>query len=421
MSGFRDGVHIADGEADGRGGAIDRSEDTGHCVGSRVASDDRALDGDIVFKGDLLDLGVECFAGDGSDGEREAFAHGEGVHAFAFDAGCSDIIVIDIDTDQHIGFGDSGHHAASHTSDLFVCGDAKECTDVFESAGLGDEACDLGGGKASKAVVEVGPVKGIGTKTAFDRAIKEDIVTDTNAEGFDLFLFVFAVDLEFEVDLFFFESAFARTKGFVGEVDRADGFDGSAFDGAIRPWFVGVFAKQQGFVSDKGRGQERVGVQPDLPVFSDISNLHTDLVGVSDKQDGQQVFSVGCGIKDDTSISAKGVDLPAGAHPLFKVGDENAKRHGGFETDRTRRGQDIAHDSELFVRHRLFPGLLCHGFTSQWVALVWSAFCVAVCAFCCVAWICEGANTRYGAAWDARKRLWMQDSWGSGERKAALY
>lgn len=364
VSGFGDGVHIADRETDGGGGAVDGSENTRHGVGACVASDDGALDRDLVFEGDLLDQGVEFFAGDGSDRKRKALSHCERWHPLAFDAGCCDIIVIDIDPDQDIGFGDGGHHTATHTSDLFVGGDAKKCADIFEPSRLGDKTGDLSGRKATKAVVEVGPIKSLRAKAALDRAIEQHIVAHSHTKGFNLLLFVFAVDLEFEIDLFFFDAAFARTKGFVGKVDRADGFDGSAFDGAIVPGIFGIFAEQQNFVSDQGGGQEGIGIKPDLAVFSDLTYLHTDLVGVSDKQDSQQIVAVGCGIKDDSCISTKGVDLPACAHPFFKVGDENAERHGGFEADRTGGGQDIAHDRELFFGHRLFPRLLCHDFTS---------------------------------------------------------
>ncbi len=58
VAGFGDGVHVADREADGGGGAIDAGEGGGHGIGASVAAGDVHLVGDASFAGGFFDEGV---------------------------------------------------------------------------------------------------------------------------------------------------------------------------------------------------------------------------------------------------------------------------------------------------------------------------------------------------------------------------
>lgn len=212
VAGLGDGVHVADREADGGGGAIDSGEGGGHGIGPGVAAGEVDLVRNVSFLAGFLDDLVDEGAGDGAVGEGEAFAHGEIVHALGSEAGGGVVVVIHVRADEDIGPHFAGDGGGTEAADLFMSGDGVEDADILERL-FGENAGQFGDHETAEAVVEVGSVEGVVGEALADGAVEDDGIAGADTEFFDALLAVFAVHLEFEEEHLGFDAFVAGPLG----------------------------------------------------------------------------------------------------------------------------------------------------------------------------------------------------------------
>ena len=106
--------------------------------------------------------------------------------------------------------------------------DGEEHAHVLKGVALPQQLGDLGGDKAAEAVIEVGAIEGVGGEAAADLAIKDDGITDADAERLDLLLAIFAVELKLDIEHLRGDPLLPRARLGVGEVNRAQRLDGAA-------------------------------------------------------------------------------------------------------------------------------------------------------------------------------------------------
>ena len=360
VSGFGDGVHVADGKTDGGGGAIDPGEGGGHGIGAGVAAGKVDLVGDAGFADRFLNQGIDEGAGDGAIGEGEALAHGEAVHALGGEAGGGVVIVVDVGSDEDVGPHFPCDGRGSKAADFLVGGDGVKDADIFEGL-FGKQAGEFGDHETAEAVIEVGTVEGVFGEALADGSIEDDGIAGTDAEFFDALLAVFSVHLELEEKHLGFDALVAGALGGLGEVNGSHGLDGAAFDDPVLARFVGVLGEELHLMADEGAGEEGVAVDPNFSVLADAADLQAYLIGMADEHDRGALVLPGMGVEDDAGVALKLPNGPRLGFDLLEHWFEDAVTHRSFKPNGAGSGEDLAHEVELFGGHRLGPSLLFFG------------------------------------------------------------
>ena len=91
--------------------------------------------------------------------------------------------------------------------------------------------------------------------------------------------------LKFQIHHLGFDAVVTAAKFGVGEMNGPDGFDRPAFDDPPLALLFGILTEEFDFVTDQCRGQHRIGIDPDLSIFTDAAHLHSDFVGMPNHHD----------------------------------------------------------------------------------------------------------------------------------------
>ena len=109
-------------------------------------------------------------------------------------------------------------------------------------------------------------------------------------------------------------------------------------------------------MADQYAGQEGVGVDPNLAIFTNRANLHADFVRMADDHQLEHIIAAWVGIQHHARIAFKLVQMPVAGSEALEVGLQHAVGHRAFQANRAGGRQNIAHQFELRVGHRLRPG-----------------------------------------------------------------